>query len=79
LAPDMARHLAPGGAVILSGLLTSQAAGVAAVYAGHGLRRAHRIVLGEWVSLLLKDGRPAKRKAAPERSGRPCCMGCDAR
>jgi len=60
MAPEMARHLAPGGAVILSGLLRSQAAGVEAVYAGHGLRRAHRMVLGEWVSLLLRDPRGTK-------------------
>jgi ribosomal protein L11 methyltransferase len=54
LAPDMARHLAPGGAVILSGLLRTQARGVEAVYAGHGFRRQHRIDLGEWSSLLLR-------------------------
>jgi ribosomal protein L11 methyltransferase len=71
LAPDIARHLAPGGAAILSGLLRSQAAGVEAVYAGHGLRRAQRIVLGEWVSLLVRNRHPAKRKAAPKRSERP--------
>jgi len=61
LAPAMVRHLAPGGAVILSGLLHSQAAGVEAVYAGHGLQRTDRIALGEWVSLLLR--RPASRPA----------------
>jgi ribosomal protein L11 methyltransferase len=54
LAPDMARHLVPGGAVILSGLLRSQARGVEAVYAGHGFRRQDRIDLGEWTSLLLR-------------------------
>jgi len=53
LAPDMARHLAPGGAVILSGLLRSQARGVEAVYAGHGFCCRDRITLGEWASLLL--------------------------
>ena len=56
LAPDMARHLAPGGAVILSGLLRSQSRGVEAVYAGHGFRRQDRIELGEWASLLLRRG-----------------------
>ncbi len=54
MAPDMARHLAPGGAAILSGLLRSQARGVEAVYAGHGLRREGRVDLGEWSSLLLR-------------------------
>ena len=53
LAPDLARHLAPGGATILSGLLGTQAAGVVAVYRGHGFRLADRVDLGEWSSLLL--------------------------
>jgi len=54
LAPDMARHLAPGGRVILSGLLRKQAQGVQAVYRGHGLTSEDRIDLGEWSSLLLR-------------------------
>jgi len=54
MAPEMARHLAPGGVAILSGLLRSQARGVEAVYAGHGFRREDRIELGEWSSLLLR-------------------------
>ncbi len=32
----------------------SQARGVEAVYAGHGLRREDRVELGEWVSLMLR-------------------------
>ncbi|MCH8168092.1 MAG: 50S ribosomal protein L11 methyltransferase [Proteobacteria bacterium] len=54
MAPELARHLAPGGVAILSGLLAAQARGVEAVYAGHGLRRADRVELGEWVSLMLR-------------------------
>ncbi len=54
MAPAMARHLAPGGVAILSGLLRAQARGVEAVYAGHGLRREDRVELGEWVSLMLR-------------------------
>ena len=54
LAPEIARHLAPGGHVVLSGILGGQAAGVEAVFSGHGLRRARRVVLGDWVSLLLR-------------------------
>jgi ribosomal protein L11 methyltransferase len=56
LAPDVARYLAPGGHVVLSGILRGQAAGVEAVFRGHGLRRARRVVLGDWVSLLLRRG-----------------------
>jgi len=57
LAPEMARHLAPGGVVILSGLLRAQARGVEAVYAGHGFRRGDRVELGAWASLLLRRRR----------------------
>lgn len=53
LAPDIARHLMPGGQAILAGLLTEQCAGVEAVYRGHGLVRADRIRLGDWTSLRL--------------------------
>ena len=54
MAPELARHLAPGGVAILSGLLVAQARGVEAVYAGHGLRRQDRVELGGWVSLMLR-------------------------
>jgi ribosomal protein L11 methyltransferase len=68
MAPDIARHLVPGGRVILSGLLRAQACGVEAVYAGHGLRREDRIELSGWVSLTLRKG-GRKRKGPPR--GRP--------
>ncbi|MEM9709996.1 MAG: 50S ribosomal protein L11 methyltransferase [Pseudomonadota bacterium] len=55
LAPDMARHLAPGAKVILSGLLTDQADEIAEIYANSGvnLRARHDIV--EWSTLLLEN------------------------
>ena len=53
MAGDIARHLSFGGHAILSGLLTHQAAGVEAVFRGHGLVRADRIRLGDWTSLML--------------------------
>lgn len=56
MAPDIARHLAPRGRAILSGLLRAQARAVEAIYASHGLRREDRIDLGEWVSLTLRRG-----------------------
>jgi len=56
MAPELARHLAPGGVAILSGLLRRQARGVEAVYAGLGLRREDRVELGEWASLMLRKG-----------------------
>ena len=56
LAPEMARHLAPGGVAILSGLLRRQTRAIEAVYAGYGFRREDRVELGEWVSLMLRKG-----------------------
>lgn len=54
LAPAIARHLAPGGVAILSGLLTPQSKAVEAVYRGYGMLRADRETLGEWTSLALR-------------------------
>ncbi|MEM6944447.1 MAG: 50S ribosomal protein L11 methyltransferase [Pseudomonadota bacterium] len=54
LAPDVSRHLTLGGRAILSGLLTTQAPGVLAVYWGHGLRPIARYRIGEWTSLMLE-------------------------
>ncbi|MEO1531553.1 MAG: 50S ribosomal protein L11 methyltransferase, partial [Pseudomonadota bacterium] len=54
LAPDIHRHLAPGGRAILSGLLTTQAPGVLAVYQSQGFKRLERRRIGEWTSLLLE-------------------------
>ena len=56
LAPDMARHQAPGGVAILAGLLTRQAPGVLAVYEGWGYRRIDRVAIGEWTTLVLRRG-----------------------
>ncbi len=56
LAPDMARHTAPGSVLVLAGLLTRQAPGVEAVYAGFGFRRIRRIGLGVWSTLVLRRG-----------------------
>jgi ribosomal protein L11 methyltransferase len=53
LAPAMRTHLAPGGRVILSGILNEQAEDVLAAYAGAGLRCVARDVLGEWTSITL--------------------------
>ncbi len=54
LAPAIRRHLAPGGVVILSGLLTEQRRRVAAMYRGQGLVFAGAIVRGEWTTLILR-------------------------
>jgi len=56
LAPDMARHTAPGGYAILSGLLVTQADDVLAAYTAEGFALHHREDLGEWSVLTLTQG-----------------------
>jgi ribosomal protein L11 methyltransferase len=52
MAPDLKRHLAPGGVAVLSGLLEDQAAAVIAAHAP--LRLARRMPLGGWATLVLE-------------------------
>lgn len=54
LAPDMARQAAPGGTVILSGLLTTQAQAVTAAYVAQGFVPVAREDIGEWSTLVLR-------------------------
>jgi ribosomal protein L11 methyltransferase len=56
LSPDMARHVAPGGRVILSGLLVVQAESVIDAYVTSGFRLHSRNDLGEWSALVLLRG-----------------------
>ncbi len=55
LAGPMTRHLAPSALVILSGLLTPQAAGVIAAYRARGLVPLRHIRIDGWSSLLLRN------------------------
>lgn len=54
LAPDFQKALAPGGTVVLAGLLDTQADGVIAAYEKLGLRLADR-GSGEWPVLVLSS------------------------
>jgi ribosomal protein L11 methyltransferase len=54
LAPAIRRCLAPGGVVILSGILVSQQRRVAAAYRGQQLRFVRAIMLGEWATLVFR-------------------------
>ncbi len=54
LATPMARHLAPGALLILSGLLTHQAPAVIAAYRGRGLVPQKHLRIEGWSSLLLR-------------------------
>jgi len=53
LAPAMAAHVAPGGHVILSGLLNEQADEVISAYEAAGLSLFARSEIGEWTTLTM--------------------------
>jgi ribosomal protein L11 methyltransferase len=57
MATPMSAHLAPGGRVILSGLLSPQAASVIAAYRARGLVLERQIRIEGWSSLLLHKAR----------------------
>ncbi len=54
LAPDIAHHLAPGGEVVLSGLLEIQSDDVVAAHERAGLKLGEQITLGEWRTLVMR-------------------------
>jgi ribosomal protein L11 methyltransferase len=54
MARDLARVTAPGGTVILSGLLRRQEAGVLAAYRRQLLALAGRVVIDGWSTLILR-------------------------
>ena len=53
LAPEMARHVRPGGIAILSGLTQTQARAIEARTSSFGFIRKKRIILDGWTSLVL--------------------------
>jgi ribosomal protein L11 methyltransferase len=53
MAPEIALHIAPGGDVVLSGLLDIQSDDVVSAYQRAGLTFAEIIVLGEWHTLIM--------------------------
>jgi ribosomal protein L11 methyltransferase len=54
LAPDMGRHLAPGGSLVLSGIVERQRRAVLAAYAAQRFRHVRTLLRGGWVTLHLK-------------------------
>ena len=54
IAPDMARHTAPGSLAILSGLLNTQAGDVMAAYSAAGFAEVEREEIGDWTTLVLE-------------------------
>jgi len=65
LAPSVAKTIAPGGRLILAGLLDHQAPAVAAAYRRQGMMMSGRVERGEWPTLIMR-----KRRAAPVRRRR---------
>jgi ribosomal protein L11 methyltransferase len=55
MAKHLAAHLAPGGTVILAGLLNSQARMVLAAHRCHGLRLDFVLREGNWTTLVLRS------------------------
>lgn len=53
LSPDMARHVAANGKIVLSGILTTQAQEVIDAYEAVGFRAERRDDLGEWSTLTM--------------------------
>ncbi len=58
MAADLAAHLAPGGTVILAGLLDTQARWVMAAHRRHGLALTARLREERWTTLVLRRRLP---------------------
>ena len=67
LAGDIASVLRPGGVVILSGLLRTQARAVRAAYVAQGLRFVRRLDLDAWTTLVMARRGPSAARR-PERN-----------
>ena len=63
LAVPLSRLAAPGGHIVLSGLLPAHANAALAIYRAQGLVLERRIPLDGWVTLVLRTA--AKNKTAP--------------
>ncbi len=61
LATGLARTLAPGGDLILSGLTRDQIRWIEATYVSRGLRLSHRVLRGNWATLVFASPQKQKR------------------
>lgn len=55
IAPDLRARLAPGGALVLAGVIAGEEVETAGAFAGLGLRVTERDARGDWVSLVLRE------------------------
>jgi ribosomal protein L11 methyltransferase len=69
LATDLARHLAPGGWAVLSGLLRRQEPIVLAPHRGLGIALERRIVIDGWSTLILRSPPGPKMPAREMKTG----------
>lgn len=67
LAPAIERHTAPGGTVILSGLLPEQRTRIVAAYRGTGLRLRRSEILDGWLTLAFESAPSRPQRMAPPR------------
>jgi len=56
LAPRYASYVAPGGALVLGGILDAEAPGLAAALAGRGFAPDSSLSLEGWTTLTLRRG-----------------------
>jgi ribosomal protein L11 methyltransferase len=70
LAPDLAGALAPGGRLVLAGLLDRQAERVAAAFSRQRLMPLFELVRGEWPTLVMRKRPPRRgpRRASQRRA-----------
>jgi ribosomal protein L11 methyltransferase len=54
MSADAASLLAPGGRIVLSGLLNTQASALVSTYRAQGLLLERRIPLDGWVTLIMR-------------------------
>jgi len=55
IAPDLRARLAPGGALVLAGIIAGEEVETARAFVGLGLRVTDRDARGDWVSLVLRE------------------------
>ena len=67
LAPSVAKAIAPGGRLILAGLLDHQAPAVAGAYRRQGMMLTGRVERGEWPTLVMRKRRVAPMRKRPRR------------
>ncbi len=65
MAKPLVQRLAPGGHIILSGLMPDQANAARSAYAAQGLVLEHHQQLENWVTLTMRRGRVAARSPQP--------------